>query len=135
MRLLPLLLLVVTAACPKRKEPERGVELVFSKKGDVRPVVERRLAQAGIVARLDESADELSVRLPGAEPAQVAEVRELLAMTARLEFCPEAKEERGRLCDVDAGVTVVPDEARASECVLTAPTAEALLREIGRAHV
>jgi preprotein translocase subunit SecD len=127
---------VVLAGCPRRKEPERGVELVFSKRGDVRRSVERRLAQLEVRARLSEDGDQLSVRLPDTgSPIDVAAVKALLLVPAKLEFCKEAEQPAGSGCQAPllddggvAGPTVerVPDDFQASRCMAVGPDAKGL---------
>lgn len=105
MRTAIVVLALVFAGCPKRKEPERGYELTFKKPGDVREVVERRLAQASVKARITEDSERLTIRLVGSDGNEADEVIALLAVPAKLEFCPEAKD-RAVLCTIDAGVAL-----------------------------
>jgi preprotein translocase subunit SecD len=84
--------LVLAFGCPKRKQPERGAELVFKKTGNVRPVVERRLAQRGLVTRITDDETSLTVRFPDVSPnVDLNSIRRLLEMPAKLEFCAEVK--------------------------------------------
>lgn len=84
-------LVLVLAACPSLKTPERGVVLEFSipeNTTEVRPTVERRLAQLGLRAKLADDAKRLTVRLPGTPSADdVERVKRLVTTPARLEFC------------------------------------------------
>jgi preprotein translocase subunit SecD len=127
---------VVLAGCPKRREPERGHELVFSKRGEVRRSVERRLAQLDVRARLSEDGDQLSVRLPDTgSPIDVEAVKALLSVPAKLEFCKEAAQPAGAGCQApqleDGGVAgpVVerePDDFDSSRCMAVGPDAKEL---------
>jgi hypothetical protein len=135
-----LLLAVVAGAvlsgCPKRKEPERGLELVFTKRGDVRLSVERRLARLDVRARLSEDGDTLSVRLPDTGvPVDVAAVKGLLLVPAKLEFCAEATLEPKAHCAapvledggvLQADVERVPDEGDRERCMVVGRSAEVL---------
>ncbi len=99
MRCLPAAALAcLLIACPERKVPERGIELVYTKKdaAPVRPVVEKRLAQAKVKARLSEDDGSLSVRVP--EDGDVARVKALLSRVAKLEMCEELEDEASALC-------------------------------------
>lgn len=126
----------VLCACPRRKQPERGLELVFAKKGDVRLTVERRLARLDVRARLYEDGDTLSVRLPDTgAPVDVAAVKALLSVPAKLEFCAEARLDPQANCSPatleDGGVvgvdlTRTPDDGDRETCMVVGPTADAL---------
>jgi hypothetical protein len=125
--LLPVVLLTL-AGCPKRKQPERGVELVFKKTGDVRPVVERRLAQLGLVTRITDDETGLTVRIPDASAdSTLGAVGRLLLMPAKLEFCAEVKPVDGVLCASDAGVTIEREEAPRADCFFTGADAGVLV--------
>lgn len=121
-----LALLLCLSGCPKRKEPERGYQLVFTTDAarDVRPVVERRLAQLGLTARIDVDETNLVIRLPGgvAGPA-VDELKTVLLTPAKLEFCVEARPEPRRLCALDEKVSAHDEEPPRNDCYLTGPTA------------
>lgn len=127
-----LLCAVVLAACPKRKQPERGIELVFRREGDVRPVVEKRLAQVGVVARITEDEGTLTLRVPDTgQPVDLAEVTRLLTLPARLEFCPAV--DTPQLCDVDAsdaGATVEREDERDRGCFLVGTDGQALTQAV-----
>lgn len=130
MRRALLLLLGCVAAfgCPKRKQPERGYELVFKKEGDVRPVLEKRLAQLGLVARITDDEHSITVRIPDlATNGDTSAVVQLLTLPAKLEFCPEAAPVAGTFCDIDAGVEVVAEEGDRRDCALQSPDAKRLL--------
>lgn len=115
-------------ACPKRKQPERGYELVFTKEGDVRPVIEKRLALLGVVARITDDAHSITVRIPDLDAkGDTSAVRQLLTLPAKLEFCPEAPPSAGTLCAVDAGVVVVAEDGERRDCALQSPDAPLLL--------
>lgn len=138
MRALPLCvtLLLAVAGCPQRKQPERGVELVFTKSGDVRSVVERRLARLGLVTRITEDESRLTVRVPnGASDAELAAIAPVLTAPGKLEFCPEAEPVDGALCGVDAGVQVEREPSPRRDCYLTAAEPAALLQAVGDAGV
>ncbi|MDX2009950.1 MAG: hypothetical protein SFW67_07170 [Myxococcaceae bacterium] len=130
----------VLCGCPKRKEPERGLELVFTKKGDVRLSVERRLARLDVRARLFEDGDTLSVRLPDTgTPVDVSAVKALLLVPAKLEFCAEARLEAGANCApwtledggmVGANVERIPDDGDRDTCMVVGPSAEPLRQTI-----
>lgn len=116
--LLLLLGCLAVAACPRRKQPERGYELVFKKEGDVRPVIEKRLAQLGVVARITDDEHSITVRIPDLDAkGDTSAVRQLLTLPAKLEFCPEAAPVAGRFCAIDAGVEVVAENEE-RDCVL-----------------
>lgn len=117
---------LLALGCPKRKEPERGVELVFAKEGAVRPVVERRLAQLGVVARITEDERSLTVRVPDVgEAVNLGELMKLLTVPARLEFCGAGSD--SRWCDVDAGAALqVEAEESGPGCYLSAADPAAL---------
>lgn len=80
-------------ACPERTRPERGVRLVFAKPegfdDDLRPVVERRLAQLKQRAVVHEEARRLTVRVREGDGADVELIRRALLVRAKLEFCRE----------------------------------------------
>jgi hypothetical protein len=70
---------------------------VFKKTGDVRPVVERRLAQHGLVTRITDDKTSFTVRNPDTPAdAQLGAVSRLLIMSAKLEFCAEVQRSMGR---------------------------------------
>lgn len=126
--LLVLLGCVAVTACPKRKQPERGYELVFEKQGDVRPVFEKRLAQLGVVARITDDEHSITVRIPDLDAkGDTSAVRQVLTLPAKLEFCPEAVPVAGTFCAVDAGVEVVPEDGERRDCALQSPDAKLLL--------
>lgn len=128
--LVPVVLLVL-AGCPKRKQPERGAELVFKKTGEVRPVVERRLAQLGLVTRITDDETSLTVRIPDVESgADLSSVGRLLVMPAKLEFCPEVKPVDGALCTADAAVTIEHEEAPRTDCFFTGADAGVLVAAV-----
>lgn len=115
-------------ACPKRKHPERGYELVFKKEGNVRPVIEKRLALLGVVARITDDEHSLTVRIPDVDArADPSVVRQLLTLPAKLEFCPEAVPVAGTFCAVDAGVQVLAEDDERRDCALQSPDASLLL--------
>lgn len=125
--LLLLLGCVAVTACPKRKQPERGYELVFKKEGDVRPVFEKRLAQLGVVSRITDDANSITVRLPDVDTkVDTSAVRQVLTLSAKLEFCPEAVPVAGTFCGIDAGVEVLAEDDR-PDCALQSPDATLLL--------
>jgi preprotein translocase subunit SecD len=105
MRTAIVLLALAVTGCPKRKEPERGYELTFKKPGEVREVIERRLAQASVKARITEDSERITLRFPGSDGNEADDVIALLAVPGKLEFCAEAKD-RAVLCAIDAGVAV-----------------------------
>lgn len=123
LRLLLGFVVLTLTACPKLREPDRGYELKFKKTGKVRETVERRLAQAGVKAKLYEDSERLTVRLPGSSGEGSHELVELLVTPGKLEFCSEVKTP-GELCHVDAGVTledagVQLDRDASGDCFLT----------------
>lgn len=121
--------MVALTACPRRKQPERGLELVFSKTGDVRPVVEKRLAQLGLVTRITDDDTHLTVRVPESDTAlDVGALGRLLTMPAKLEFCAEATPVGGALCDSDAGVPIGREDPPRSDCYLSGADAGALVQ-------
>ncbi|MCA2977305.1 MAG: hypothetical protein INH37_03390, partial [Myxococcaceae bacterium] len=127
-RALLAVVLTALAGCPPRKAPERGVELVFTKSGDVRLAVERRLARLGVKARLADDETTITVRLPqtGA-PVDVAAVKALLSVPAKLEFCKEAAQPSRAHCEAPApadggapgpDVERVPDDFDEGHCMV-----------------
>ncbi len=82
-------LCLLLAACPERRAPERGIQLVYKKAraDSVRSVVDRRLAHLKLRANLSEDETTLTVRAP--EGADVTRIKALFAEAGRLEFCPE----------------------------------------------
>jgi len=125
--LVPVALLVLPG-CPKRKQPERGAELVFKKTGEVRPVVERRLAQLGLVTRITDDETSLTVRIPDvASGADLASVGRLLVMPAKLEFCAEVKPVDGALCASDAGVLIEHEDPPRTDCYFAGAAAGVLV--------
>lgn len=122
-------------ACPERATPERGTALTFQKPEeafDLRPVVDRRLAQLSVKAALHEDRRTLTVRLP--EGGDVEGVKQLLRRRARLAFCAVASAEATRWCERQpaAGVVVERDQ---EGCHLAAPSAGALTQALGDAGV
>ncbi|MEW5743480.1 MAG: hypothetical protein AB1938_31505 [Myxococcota bacterium] len=80
--------LIGLTACPERKHLDRGTQLVYSKeKGGASPreALERRLARAGLAARLTEDDTSLTVRV--AEGGEVEAVKRLLSVRGRLQLC------------------------------------------------
>lgn len=122
---------LAVTGCPRRKQPERGAELVFKKVGDVRPAVEKRLAQLGVVARITEDDSTLTVRVPESKEAvNLGAIVKLLTVPAKLEFCAEVPPVDGALCDVDAGVTVMQEEEPRRDCYLQGAAAGPLLAAV-----
>lgn len=76
-------------ACPERKFPDRGVQLVYRKPAPepVRATVDRRLARLKLKAQLQEDDKLLTVRV--SEGTDTSRIKALLATRAVLEFCPE----------------------------------------------
>lgn len=86
-RALACLAVLVLAACPERKHPERGTQLVYAKADGANPreAIERRLARAGLVAKLSEDETRLTVRIT--EGGDVAAVKALIGVAGKLELC------------------------------------------------
>lgn len=86
-RALACLAVLLLSACPERKHPERGTQLVYAKADGASPreAIERRLARAGLVAKLSEDETRLTVRLT--EGGDVAAVKALIGITGKLELC------------------------------------------------
>lgn len=127
-----LLIAIVFWGCPKLREPERGYELKFKKEGTVREAVERRLAQAGIKAKLFEDTERLTVRLPGSQGDGAHELVELLTFPGKLEFCAEAESAGSELCALDGGVDladagVALEHDASGACYLTRSDRQTLL--------
>lgn len=119
---------LAVTACPRRKQPERGYEFVFTKTGDVRPVIEKRLAQLGMVARITDDDRSITIRIPDLDSrADTSALVQVLTLPAKLEFCPEAVPIAGTFCGVDAGVEVLAEEGERRDCALQSPDAKRLL--------
>jgi preprotein translocase subunit SecD len=126
---------LLLAGCPERATPQRGVALTFQKPEgafDLRPVVDRRLAQVAVKAALQEDQRTLTVRVP--EGGDVAGVKQLLRRRARLAFCALAEAEAARWCERPASADIVVERDPAG-CHLAAPTAGALSAALGDAGV
>lgn len=94
----------------------------------MRPVLEKRLAQLGVVARITDDEHSITVRIPDlATNGDTSAVVQLLTLPAKLEFCPEATPVAGTFCDIDAGVEVVAEEGDRRDCALQSPDAKRLL--------
>lgn len=102
-------LAILTLACPERATPPRGTVLTFRKPapGFVRSTVDHRLAQLGLKTQLQEDERTLTVRVP--TETSVAEVKGLLRLRARLEFCEVDARTAAPWCAADAGVDVRRD--------------------------
>lgn len=102
-----LLCCLALCACPERKRPERGVQLVY-RKATVEPVratVDRRLARLKLKAHLQEDDKLLTVRV--AEGADTSRIKALLATRAVLDFCPEDEPVAAAWCKPWDGVDVL----------------------------
>ncbi len=122
------LVLLALLGCPKRRQPEHGVELRFSKKGDVRQAVERRLAALEVRARLTDDDEALVVRVPDVAPGDgVSTLKAVLTRAAHLELCAEARGQGERLCSADAGVEVRAPDQPETDCALVGPSEQALV--------
>ena len=123
MKWLPLVLVLI--GCPERREPERGLQLVY-KKPDATPLrssVDRRLAQLKLRANLSEDDTTLTVRVP--EGGDVARIKALFAQRGHLEFCPENATVAGKWCDAQWPAGVVVDSV-GKTCSLLAANRSAL---------
>ena len=103
--------MLTLCACPPRATPEHGIQLVYGKPehaADVRAVVDRRLAQLKVKATLQEDTKTLRMRLTDA--ADVARVKAVMKVPAKLEFCAEDAKAAKALCE-DARATDRIDEA------------------------
>lgn len=130
-----LLALMTFSACPERATPQRGIALTFRKPEgawDLRPVVDRRLAQLSLKAALQEDTRTLTVRVP--EGGDVGLVKQLLARRARLAFCAHAVTTAERWCD-HPPIAAAFIEREAEGCVLVAPSRPALSSALADAGV
>ncbi|GMU62021.1 MAG: hypothetical protein AMXMBFR34_37840 [Myxococcaceae bacterium] len=120
------LLLLGLAGCPERKHPERGVQLRYTKTDGAlspREAIERRLARAGLSAKLSEDDTTLTVRVP--EGGDLSAVRALLALRGRLELCAvDEATAKGWCAHTSPGVTAVR-YGEADTCRLEASGEEA----------
>ncbi|MCC6335631.1 MAG: hypothetical protein IT380_16770 [Myxococcales bacterium] len=120
-------LLIGLSGCPERKHPERGTQLRYTKAEGVlspREAIERRLARAGLSAKLSEDDTTLTVRIP--EGGDVAAVKALLALRGRLELCAVDEATAKSWCaHTSPGVTAVR-YGEADTCRLEAAGEQAL---------
>lgn len=132
MRLL-LLCCLTLCACPERKFPDRGVQLVYRKPSPepVRATVDRRLARLKLKAQLQEDDQRLTVRL--AEGADTSRLKALLATRARLDFCPEDEPIATTWCKA-GGPRVEVDRADRT-CALKGTTHADVVEALGDAGV
>ncbi|MDP3154718.1 MAG: hypothetical protein Q8N23_18715 [Archangium sp.] len=123
MKWLPLALLLI--GCPERREPERGLQLVYKKPNAVplRAAVDRRLAQLKLRANLSEDDHTLTVRVP--EGGDLSRIKALFAQRGHLEFCPENATVAGKWCDEQWPAGVVVDSV-GKTCSLLAADRSAL---------
>lgn len=135
----PVLVTAVAAClllgCPERAAPQRGTALTFQKPAgafDLRPVVDRRLAQLAVKAALHEDPRTLTVRLP--EGGDVEGVKQLLRRRARLAFCAVARAEAARWCERPPAAEVEV-ERDPDGCHLAASSAVALTEALADAGV
>lgn len=126
-------LLLVLAACPERKHPERGVLLVYSKDKPVtlRDTVERRLARAQLPVKLSEDDQQLSVRVP--EGTDVFEVKSLLGTRGRFELCEELDDDEKAWCGLPRVDGVLFERVEATGgCVPTGSDEQALVKLVSQ---
>lgn len=127
-------LLLLLTACPERRPPERGLQLVYKKPNatPLRATVDRRLAQLKLKANLSEDDSTLTVRL--AEGADVSRVKALFAQRAKLEFCAEDSTVAERWCGEQwpAGISV---DSAGRACSLVAPSKKDLETALADAGV
>jgi hypothetical protein len=135
-RTLACLAVVLCLACPERRRPERGTQLVYAKASGANPreAVERRLARAGIVARLAEDATRLTVRL--GEDGDVASVKALLAVPGKLELCAIDEAVARAFCARATGPGVTAKAYGETDlCALSATDEATLKASLGEVHV
>ena len=127
-------LLLLLTACPERRPPERGLQLVYKKPNStpLRSTVDRRLAQLKLKANLSEDDDSLTVRLT--DGSDVARIKALFAQRAHLEFCAEDLTVAERWCSESwpAGITV---DSAGKTCSLVGPSKKELETALGDAGV
>lgn len=135
-RALACLAVLVLAACPERKHPERGTQLVYAKADGASPreALERRLARAGLAAKLSEDETRLTVRI--AEGGDVAAVKALIGVTGKLELC-ELDESTARAWCTRAATPGVEAQhyGESDFCRLSAADETALKASLGDARV
>lgn len=135
-RALACLAVLLLAACPERKHPERGTQLVYAKAGDVGPreAIERRLARAGLVAKLSEDDTRLTVRITAG--GDVAGVKALIGIPGKLELCAADASTARAWCTraATAGVDAQPYGA-SDLCRLSAADEKTLKAAVGDATV
>ena len=128
------LLLLLLTACPERRAPERGLQLVYKKPNatPIRATVDRRLAQLKLKANLSEDDSTLTVRIT--EGGDVPRIKALFATRAHLEFCAENSTVAERWCQEQwpSGVTVDP---AGKACSLVAPSKKDLESALADAGV
>jgi preprotein translocase subunit SecD len=127
-------LLLLLTACPERRPPERGLQLVYKKPDStpLRATVDRRLAQLKLKANLSEDDSTLTVRL--AEGADASRIKALFAQRAHLEFCSEDLTVAERWCGEKwpDGITV---DSSGKTCSLVGPGKKELESALGDAGV
>jgi preprotein translocase subunit SecD len=121
-------LLWAVTGCPERKTPDRGTQLVYAKQPHApspREAIERRLARAGLPARLFEDESSLTVRV--SEGGDLVAVKRLLAVRGRLELCAvDETTARGWCAHTSAEVAAVRYGDEAGTCRLEAAEEDAL---------
>lgn len=119
-----LFFVLVLIGCPERREPERGLQLVYKKPSaaPLRSNVDRRLAQLKLRANLSEDDTTLTVRVP--EGADLTRIKALFAQRGHLEFCPENAIVAGRWCDEKWPSGVIVDSVGKTCSLLAASRAE-----------
>lgn len=131
------LAVLLLAACPERKHPERGTQLIYAKKEgapSAREALERRFARAGLTAKLSEDETRLTVRIP--EGGDVAAVKAMVALPGRLLLCPSDEATARAWCGRSAAPGVEVQHYGDTElCRLAAPTEAALKAAVGDAGV
>ncbi len=112
-------------ACPERRAPERGLQLVYRKASadSVRSIVDRRLAQLKLRANLQEDATTLTVRVP--EDGDLSRIKSVFAQAAKLEFCGEDANIAARWCR-DAWPAGITTERTGTTCMQRGDTRGAL---------
>jgi preprotein translocase subunit SecD len=136
-RALACLAVVLLAACPERKRPERGTQLLYAKRDGApspREALERRFARANLTARLSEDETRLTVRV--AEGGDVAAVKAMVAVPGRLVLCPSDEATARAFCGRATARDVEAQRYGDTDlCRLAAPTEAALKAAVGDARV
>lgn len=135
-RALACLAVLLLTACPERKHPEHGTQLVYAKADGATPreAIERRLARAGLAAKLSEDDTRLTVRVT--EGGDVAAVKALIGVHGKLELCGLDAATARAWCTRAASPGVEAQRYGESDfCRLSAADEPALKAAVGDARV